>query len=165
MRVQPRKSFVHSLHPEATPWWVQIMEPKPMEKMPKLSEEDEATWKEATKHYNKAKLYEHRMWQTDISIKIQLREAALAALPGTSSTLKCLTFACQLTGLGSGLSQEHIRSPASIPLCTQSTGIPLWHRQEIVGLLAGLDTKKEQPCPLHYTHMWEPLSFVLTVHQ
>ncbi len=39
-------------------------------------------WKEATKHYNKARLYEHRMWQTDISIKIQLKEAALAALPG-----------------------------------------------------------------------------------
>ena len=63
---------------------MQIMEPKPKEKMPKLSGEDEAMWKEATQHYNKAKLSEHRMWQTDISIKIQLREAALAALPGTA---------------------------------------------------------------------------------
>ncbi|CAL5221822.1 g4079 [Coccomyxa viridis] len=60
---------------------LKILEPKPIEKMPKLSEEDETIWKEATKHYNKAKLYEHRMWQTDISIKIQLKEAALAALP------------------------------------------------------------------------------------
>ena len=56
--------------------------------MPKLSEEDETIWKEATKHYNKAKLYEHRMWQTDISIKIQLKEAALAALPGTPFTVR-----------------------------------------------------------------------------
>ena len=60
------------------------MEPKPMEQMPKMSEEDAAMWKEATLHYNKLKLYEHRMWQMDISAKIQLREAALAALPGTS---------------------------------------------------------------------------------
>ena len=63
---------------------MQVLEPKPKEKMPKLSEEDDAMWKEATRHYNKAKLSEHRMWQTDISIKIQLREAALAALPGTA---------------------------------------------------------------------------------
>ena len=61
---------------------MQIMEPKPVEQMPKMSEEDAAKWKEATKHYNKLKLYEHRMWQMDISAKIQLREAALAALPG-----------------------------------------------------------------------------------
>ena len=103
---------------------MQIMEPKPMEKMPKLSEEDEATWKAATKHYNKAKLYEHRLWQTDISIKIQLREAALAALPGIPSTLNCTTFASLLTGLDSCLShgQEHMRSPPGFPLCIQPQG-------------------------------------------
>lgn len=134
MHVQPRKALMHSTHTEATSWCVQIMEPKPMEKMPKLSEEDEAAWKEATKHYNKAKLYEHRMWQTDISIKIQLREAALAALPGTSSTFDCLTSASQLTGPGSCLSREYLRSPAGIPLCTQFPGTPLWPRN---GSLSG----------------------------
>ena len=50
--------------------------------MPPLSEEDAAEWKAATKEYNRLKLYETRLWQLDLSTKLQLKKAALAALPG-----------------------------------------------------------------------------------
>ena len=60
----------------------QLLEVKPEEKMPRLSEEDAAEWKAATKQYNKLKLYETRLWQLDLSTKLQLKKAALAALPG-----------------------------------------------------------------------------------
>ena len=61
---------------------MQILEPKSKEKMPKLSEEDEKMWKAATKQYNQLKLAEHRVWQTDLQVKIELKNAALAAMPG-----------------------------------------------------------------------------------
>ena len=60
---------------------MQILEPKPKDKMPELNEQDAALWKEATKRYNKLKLMEHRVWQLDLSTKIKLKNAALAALP------------------------------------------------------------------------------------
>ena len=47
-----------------------------------MSDEDTATWNEATKAYNKLKLAQHRVYMSDLSIKIQLKKAALAALPG-----------------------------------------------------------------------------------
>ena len=50
--------------------------------MPRLSAEEDALWKEATREYNALKLQQHRAWQTDLSIKLQLKKAALAALPG-----------------------------------------------------------------------------------
>lgn len=50
--------------------------------MPKLSKEDQQSWKEATKEYNRLKMMQHRAWQTDLSIKFKLKKAALAALPG-----------------------------------------------------------------------------------
>lgn len=50
--------------------------------MPKLSPEDAELWKAATKEYNRLKMMQHRAWQTDLSIKFQLKKAALAALPG-----------------------------------------------------------------------------------
>ena len=61
---------------------MQLLEVKPEEKMPPLSEEEAAEWKAATKEYNKLKLYETRAWQLDLSTKLQLKKAALAALPG-----------------------------------------------------------------------------------
>jgi hypothetical protein len=60
----------------------QILESKPEDEMPPLSEEDSALWKAATREYNALKLQQHRAWQTDLSIKLQLKKAALAALPG-----------------------------------------------------------------------------------
>jgi len=62
--------------------------------MPALSDEDNAMWKEATKHYNRLKLYEHRLHQTDLTIKIQLRDAALAALPGAFRPFLRRSFTC-----------------------------------------------------------------------
>ncbi|CAK0780001.1 hypothetical protein CVIRNUC_004910 [Coccomyxa viridis] len=60
---------------------LKILEPKPKEKMPEMSAEDTAMWNEATKAYNKLKLAQHRVYMSDLSIKIQLKKAALAALP------------------------------------------------------------------------------------
>lgn len=77
--------------PAAAAWLMQILEPKPKEKMPKLSEEDEKMWKAATKQYNQLKLAEHRVWQTDLQVKIELKNAALAALPGALSLLAMQT--------------------------------------------------------------------------
>lgn len=47
-----------------------------------MSDEDTAIWNKATKAYNKLKLAQHRVYMSDLSIKIQLKKAALAALPG-----------------------------------------------------------------------------------
>ena len=58
------------------------MEELTEDEMPKLSPEDEQLWKTATKEYNKLKMMQHRAWQTDLSVKLQLKNAALAALPG-----------------------------------------------------------------------------------
>ncbi|EIE19310.1 hypothetical protein COCSUDRAFT_58603 [Coccomyxa subellipsoidea C-169] len=49
--------------------------------MPKLSPEDAQLWKDATKEYNRLKMMQHRAWQTDLSVKLKLKKAALAALP------------------------------------------------------------------------------------
>jgi hypothetical protein len=69
-----------------------VLEELPGDKMPKLSQEDEKLWKEATKEYNRLKMREHRAWQTDLSIKFQLKKAALAALPGASLQSLCSIF-------------------------------------------------------------------------
>jgi hypothetical protein len=58
--------------------------------IPNLSEEDAALMKEATKAYSRLKMAEHRAWQKDLSIKFQLKRAALAALPGTGITSSIL---------------------------------------------------------------------------
>ena len=47
-----------------------------------MSDEDTAVWTAATKAYNRLKLAQHRVYMSDLSIKIQLKKAALAALPG-----------------------------------------------------------------------------------
>lgn len=52
------------------------------DEMPKLTPEEDKLWKAATKEYNRLKMIEHRAWQTDLSIKFKLKQAALAALPG-----------------------------------------------------------------------------------
>ena len=64
-----------------------------------MSDEDTALWNEATKAYNKLKLAQHRVYMSDLSIKIQLKKAALAALPGGPNSshyfpLICLTATC-----------------------------------------------------------------------
>ncbi len=61
---------------------MQILEEVTEDEMPKLSPEDAQLWKDATKEYNRLKMMQHRAWQTDLSIKLQLKKAALAALPG-----------------------------------------------------------------------------------
>ena len=55
-----------------------------------MSAEDTAMWNEATKAYNKLKLAQHRVYMSDLSIKIQLKKAALAALPGDHPLLIAL---------------------------------------------------------------------------
>ena len=44
----------------------------------RLSAEEDALWKEATREYNALKMHQHRAWQTELSIKLQLKKAALA---------------------------------------------------------------------------------------
>ena len=71
-------------HLRSTTWLpdTQILEELTEDEMPKLSPEDAQLWKDATKEYNKLKMMQHRAWQTDLSVKLKLKKAALAALPG-----------------------------------------------------------------------------------
>ena len=69
----------------SSPRHEQILESTPEAKMPRLSAEEDALWKAATREYNALKMQEHRAWQSELSIKLQLKQAALAALPGVPS--------------------------------------------------------------------------------
>ena len=71
---------------------MQILEELTEDEMPKLSSEDAKLWKDATKEYNRLKMMQHRAWQTDLSIKLQLKKAALAALPGSCPLLMVDSF-------------------------------------------------------------------------
>ena len=61
-----------------------------------MSAEDTAMWNEATKAYNKLKLAQHRVYMSDLSVKIQLKKAALAALPGGLKSPEWLPIICSV---------------------------------------------------------------------
>ena len=98
------------------------MESKPEDEMPPLSEEDSALWKAATREYNTLKLQQHRAWQAELSIKLQLKKAALAALPGMLGSCDCLPACHAADSPAAMCAQEHLRGAAE---ATQTELVPL----------------------------------------
>ncbi|CAL8468293.1 g7833 [Coccomyxa elongata] len=102
-----------------TPRLLKILEELTEDEMPKLSPEDAQLWKDATKEYNRLKMMQHRAWQTDLSIKLQLKKAALAALPE------------DLRKLADRLETERV--PLNRQMFTHTPPIPGFNQQQRVG--------------------------------
>lgn len=59
---------------------IKLLEPKIVDTL-ELTPEQEAEYAQRAKEYSRRMMHEHRIWQADLSRKLQLKKAAIAALP------------------------------------------------------------------------------------
>ena len=70
---------------------VQALKPMDYKKPPPLSPEEKEENARRAKEYSRLKMVEHRAWQKDLQTKLNLKMAAIAALP-EELRADCLTF-------------------------------------------------------------------------
>ncbi|KAK9839255.1 hypothetical protein WJX81_004504 [Elliptochloris bilobata] len=70
---------------------LQALKPMAFEEPPPMTPEEKAENAARAKEYSRLKMVEHRAWQTDLQTKLDLKMAAIAALP-EELRADCMTF-------------------------------------------------------------------------